>query len=136
MMRTVLTDEIWALMEPMVEAAKWHKGGQEPGLPDRDFFEALLYIARTGVPWRDLPGDFRSWRAVYNRFRRWEAAGALRALFEAMTAEPALDEARRVFADATINRAHRHAAGARRRKKSSGRRRPPRGRAWAAAGAG
>jgi transposase len=38
--------------------AKTHKGGQRPALPDRDFFEALLYLARTGIPWRDLPGAF------------------------------------------------------------------------------
>jgi len=46
-------------------------------LPDRMFFEAVLYLARTGVPWRDLPGEFGSWDAVYNRLRRWMASGVL-----------------------------------------------------------
>jgi putative transposase len=31
-----------------------------------------LYVARTGIPWRDLPAEFGQWDAVYNRFRRWE----------------------------------------------------------------
>lgn len=135
-MRYMLTDDLWAAMEPHVEQAKQHKGGQRPDLPDRLFFEALLYWARTGVPWRDLPGEFGAWDAVYNRFRRWIASGALRRLFEALTAEPAFGEVRRVLIDATIVRAHQHAAGARRKKKSSGRsgRRRPKPSAAAAAG--
>jgi hypothetical protein len=37
----MLTDELWTAMEPLVRQAKWHKGGQSPGLPDRDSIEAL-----------------------------------------------------------------------------------------------
>src|SRR4051794_5300184 len=135
-MRYMLTDELWASMEPLVEAAKQHKGGQPPTLPDRDFFEALLYLARTGVPWRDLPAEFGRWDAVYNRFRRGVRAGGLKAVFEGMTADPAFGDTRRVLIDSTIVRAHQHAAGARRKKKSWG----PTGRRgirrWAAAAAG
>lgn len=126
-MRYMLTDDLWAALEPMVRQAKWYKGGQKPALSDRDFFEALLYLARTGVPWRDLPSEFGRWDAVYNRFRRWVASGGLRALFEAMTADPQFDGVRRVFIDSTVVRAHQHAAGARRKHKRSGpvgRRRP------------
>src|SRR4051794_29420362 len=119
-MRDMLTDGLWAAMEPLVEGAKRHKGGQRPGLPDRTFFEALLYLARTGVPWRDLPSEFGSGDAVYTRFRRWVASGGLRRLFDAMTAQPQLGEFRRVLIDSTIVRAHQHAAGARRKKKRSG----------------
>lgn len=135
-MRYMLTDAIWAALEPLVRQAKRHKGGQPPRLAERDFFEALLYLARTGIPWRDLPAEFGCWDAVYNRFRRWVASGALRRLFEALTADPAFAEVRRVLIDSTIVRAHQHAAGAGRKKKRlepSGRRRPRR---WAeAAGA-
>ena len=135
-MRYMLTDGLWAAMEPLVVKAKQHKGGQPPVLPERAFFEALLYLARTGVPWRDLPAEFGRWDAVYNRFRRWVASGALRRLFEALTADPAFGGFRRVLIDSTIVRAHQHAAGARRKKKSSGPggRRRRRGSASAAAG--
>ncbi len=54
-MRYMLTDDLWAAMQPLVERAKRHRGGQPPVLPDRLFFEAVLYLARTGVAWRDLP---------------------------------------------------------------------------------
>ena len=119
-MRYMITDGLWAAMEPLVNQAKRHKGGQPPVLPDRMFFEAILYIARTGIPLRDLPGEFGAWDAVYNRFRRWVASGALARLFEAMTADPQFGEVRRVLVDSTIVRAHRHAAGAARKSKHLG----------------
>src|SRR5437588_3510688 len=115
-MRYLLTDELWAVMGPLVERAKRYKCGQPPQLPQRMFFEALLYLARTGIPWRDLPSDFGSWDAVYNRFRRWVSSGSLRRLFELLTADPQFDEVRRVLIDSTIVRAHQHAGGARRKK--------------------
>jgi putative transposase len=135
-MRHMLTDDLWAAMEPLVRNAKRHKGGQPPALPDRSFFEALLYLARTGIPWRDLPAEFGRWDAVYNRFRRWVASGALRRLFEALTADPTFGAVRRVLIDSTIVRAHQHAAGARRKKKRSAPRGRPGRRRWAAAAAG
>ena len=135
-MRYMLTDELWAVMGPLVEQAKRYKGGQKPEVPERVFFEATLYWARTGVPWRDLPSEFGAWDAVYNRLRRWVRSGSLKTLFELLTADPELGEVRRVLIDSTIVRAHQHAAGARRKHKRSGpggRRRPRRS---AAAGAG
>jgi len=135
-MRYVLSDDLWQALEPLVRQAKWYKGGQKPALSDRDFFEALLYLARTGVPWRDLPSEFGAWDAVYNRFRRWARSGGLRRLFEAMTADPQFGAVRRVFIDSTIVRAHQHAAGARRKHKRSGPSGRPRSRRSAAVAAG
>lgn len=120
-MRKAFTDDLWVAMEPLVERAKWYKGGQPPQVPDREFFEALLYVARTGIPWRDLPEEFGSWDAVYNRFRRWVSSGGLKTLFELMTADPNLGDFRRALIDSTIVRAHQHAAGAQRKKSGSGR---------------
>jgi putative transposase len=135
-MRYLLTDERWEALQPLVRQAKRHRCGQKPQTSDRLFFEALLYLARTGVPWRDLPAEFGAWDAVYNRFRRWVASGSLERLFELLTADPAFAEVRRLFVDATIVRAHQHAAGARRKKKSSAPTAPPRRKRWAVAGAG
>ena len=118
-MRYMLADDLWAALGPLVARAKRHPQGQKPALPDRAFFEALLYVARTGIPWRDLPSEFGAWDAVYNRFRRWVGSGSLHALFERLTADPSFGEVRRVLVDSTIVRAHRPAAGAPRRKKRS-----------------
>ena len=111
-MRYMITDELWTVMGPCVEQAKRYKCGQAPLLPERMFFEAVLYIARTGVPWRDLPGEFAAWDAVYNRFRRWIASGSLAKLFQLLTDNPDFAEVKRVLIDASNIRAHRHAAGA------------------------
>jgi putative transposase len=115
-MRYMITDELWSTMGPCAEQAKRYKCGQAPVLPERMFFEAVLYIARTGIPWRDLPGEFGAWDAVYNRFRRWIASGSLARLFQLLTDNPAFVEVKRVLVDATNIRAHRHAAGASKKK--------------------
>ena len=60
-MRYMITDELWAILGPCVEQAKRYKCGRAPALPERLFFEAVLYLGRTGIPWRDLPGEFGAW---------------------------------------------------------------------------
>src|SRR3954470_22846145 len=116
----MITDDLWDTLGPAVRQAKRYTCGEPPALPDRMFLEALLYWARTGLPWRDLPDVFGAWDAVYNRFRRWVASGSLKTLFELLTANPVFGDIRRVLIDSTIVRAHAHAAGARRRHKKIG----------------
>jgi transposase len=116
--RMLLTDDAWAEIEPILTAIK-NKAGSPPELSDRQFIEAVLYVARTGLPWRDLPGEFGHWDAVYNRFRRWEARGIWRQLWECLQTA-GCGVATHVFIDSTIVRAHQHAAGA--RKKPVGKR--------------
>ena len=108
--RLLLTDEAWAEIAPILATLK-SRAGRPPVLSDRLFIEAVLYRARTGLPWRDLPEDFGHWDAVYNRFRRWEARGIWRRLWECLQVEHC-PLARHLFIDATIVRAHQHAAGA------------------------
>lgn len=119
-MRSRITDGLWASMEPLVHQAQRHKGGPPPVLPNRMSFEAILDLARTGIPLRDLPEEFGAWDAVDNRFRRCGASGASVRLFEPMTADPQFGDVRRVLVDSTDVRAHRHAAGAARKAKRLG----------------
>ena len=72
---------------------------------------------RTGAPWRDLPGRYGSVGTVSSRFYRWRAAGVWDRILAALQAEG--DAAGRLdwnlhFVDASVIRAHQHAAGARR----------------------
>ena len=108
--RLLLTDEAWAEIAPILATLK-SRAGSPPALSDRLFIEALLYLARTGIPWRDLPAEFGYWDAVYNRFRRWERRGIWRRLWERLQVEDC-PLTRHIFIDATIVRAHQHAAGA------------------------
>jgi putative transposase len=79
-----------------------------PPKDNRNFVEAVLWWRRTGVPWRDLPGDFGPWKTVFNRFDRWSKAGRWSRLFHALQTDRD-DEWHRI--DSTINRAHQHSAG-------------------------
>jgi transposase len=108
--RLVLTDEAWDKMAAILAEIK-HKAGRPPEQSDRQFIEAVLYRARTGIPWRDLPECFGHWDAVYNRFRRWEARGLWQKLWERLQADE-LMLAKHLFIESTIVRAHHHAAGA------------------------
>ncbi len=69
MARLILTDRQWALMEPHCLGKKSDPG--QTGGDGRMFIEAVLWIARTGAPWRDLPAEFGNWNSVFKRFRHW-----------------------------------------------------------------
>jgi putative transposase len=103
-------DDTWADIAEVLAQVK-RKDGRPPEQSDRMFVEAVLYLARTGVPWRDLPKAFGRWDAVDNRFRRWEKSGVWRQLWEGLQPER-FKTAKQVFIDSTIVRAHQHAAGA------------------------
>ena len=68
---------------------------------------AVLWIARSGAPWRDLPERFGLWNSNYQRFRRWAKADVWRKVFEELQ-EPDLDW---LMIDSTVVRAHQHASG-------------------------
>lgn len=67
-----LTDEQWALIEPMVPV---RSGGRPAIHPRRRIVEAILYVNRTGCSWRQLPRDFPPWDTVYWYFKRWNREG-------------------------------------------------------------
>jgi len=73
MERFVLTDAQWAKMEPHCLGKPMDPG--RSGSDNRRFVEAVLWIARTGSPWRDLPSFFGNWNSVFKRYRDWVKAG-------------------------------------------------------------
>ena len=107
MIRTILTDRQWALMEPHCLGKLTDPG--RSGSNNRLFVEAVLWKARTGSPWRDLPSDFGNWNTAYRRFRDWSQAGVFERMFGAVSDEPDMEYA---MIDATIVPVHRHGHGA------------------------
>ncbi len=79
---------------------------------NRLFLDAVLWILRTGAPWRDLPARFGPWNSVFQRFNRWARKGVWAAVFEALQ-EPDWEW---LMIDASVIRAHQHAAGASQKK--------------------
>jgi transposase len=107
MERFVLTDAQWAKMEPHCLGKATDPG--RSGGDNRGFVEAVLWIVRTGSPWRDLPPLFGKWNTVFKRFRDWVRADVFARLFEACSEHPDMEYA---MVDATIVKVHRHGQGA------------------------
>ena len=107
MTRLCLTDDQWLLIEPHCLGKKSDPG--RSGTDNRMFIEGVLWIARTGSPWRDLPPEFGKWNTVFRRYRDWVQADVFARIFEALSGEPDLEYA---MIDGTIVKVHRHGHGA------------------------
>lgn len=99
-----LTDEEWAIIEPLLPP----QGRGPERKDDRKVLNGIFYILRTGAPWRDLPERYGPRTTIYNRYNRWGRRGVWRDIFEALARE---SEDALVFVDASIVKAHRAAAG-------------------------
>ena len=102
-MRFDLSDDEWALLEPLMPKSR--KSGRAD---DRKIMNAIFYVLRTGMPWRDLPERYGPYTTVYNRFNRWAKAGIWLRIFEALAARSPQSLQ---LIDSSIIRAHQHAAG-------------------------
>lgn len=95
---------------------------------NRLFVDAVLWIARTGAPWRDLPERFGNWNSAWRRFDRWASKGTWKMVFEALQ-DPDLEW---LILDSTVIRAHPCAAGAKKKRTAPEARKI---RSWAGVGA-
>lgn len=68
-----LTDKRWALLEPLIPAAK--EGGRARTTDMREVLNAIFYILTSGGSWRRMPHDLPNWKTVYHSFRAWRQAG-------------------------------------------------------------
>ena len=107
MIRKALNDEQWEQIAPLVPGKKGYPG--RSGDDNRRFLEGVLWTARTGSPWRDLPDDFGNWFSVWKRFRRWALKGVFEKIFKALSGDPDFEYA---MIDGTIIKVHRHGTGA------------------------
>lgn len=108
MPRISLDDAQWTSLWMAIQRIPHAWKRDEAGL--RRFIEAVLWILRTGAPWRDLPETLGHWASVYHRWRRWCVRGWCHLIFEHV--RPALPAEGLVLADSTTCKAHRSAAGA------------------------
>lgn len=109
MTRGDLADAEWELIEPHLPLGAF---GPIPDL--RSYFNVVMWRYRTGSPWRDIPGYYGSWSAIYDRFRMWAADGIFQTFMDVMIAEAAARgdvDLSLVSVDSTVSRAHHHAAG-------------------------
>lgn len=105
--RLVLSDSAWKRMAPLIIGRPDQKGST--GRDNRMFVEAVLWIVRTGSPWRDLPEVFGDGNSAFRRFSRWSQKSVWRRIFETMSDDSDFEY---LILDSTAVRAHQHAAGA------------------------
>jgi transposase len=112
--RDALSDEQWARIGGFLPPEKGAMG--RPQAPHRRVVEGIVFRYRTGVPWRDLPGEFGPWKTVWKRHHKWSADGTWdRVLAELLAdADAAGDLDWRLSVDSTVVRAHQHGANAHR----------------------
>src|SRR3984957_9361237 len=101
--RLVLSDAAWERMAPLIIGRPDQKGST--GRDNRMFVEGVLWIVRTGSPWRDLPQAFGDWNSVFRRFSRWSLKGVWRRIFAAVSDDPDFEY---LIIDSTIVRAPEH----------------------------
>jgi transposase len=113
MNRGDLTNEQWELLEGMLPPQKPHTG--RPAKDHRQVINGILWVLRTGAPWRDMPERYGKWTTIYSRFQRWRKKGVwdrvLAALQTIKSEEKQLDWEIHLI-DGSVVRAHQHAAGA------------------------
>ena len=105
--RFVICDALWQRLEEHLPGKVSDSGVTAKS--NRLFLEAVLWRARTGAPWRDLPPFFGNWNSQFRRFRRWSKNGVFERLFNAMSDIPDFEYA---LIDGTIVQVHQKATGA------------------------
>jgi transposase len=111
MRRFELTDEQYQRIEHLLPGKP-----TDPGATARDnrlFIDAILWIARTGAPWPDLPERFGKYDTAYQRFNRWAKSAVVARVIEALGGAADLEN---LLIDSTVIPAHQHAAGAEKRR--------------------
>ena len=111
--RHELTDEQWNRLEPLLPSQKPEIG--RPRESHRRMINGILWILKTGAPWRDLPDRYGPWQTVYGRFNQWRKDGLWQRLFQRLQSKAQAEDEidwEVHFVDGSIVQAHQHAAGA------------------------
>lgn len=102
-----ISDRVWCILQPLLPGRKGAWGGVAQD--NRRFLNAVLWILRTGAPWRDLPADYGDWSNTHRRFCRWRDKGRWERLLSELIGEPDFEW---LMIDASHVKIHPHAAGA------------------------
>lgn len=103
--RYEMTDEQWEQIKDLIPKAKTGR----PPKDNRQMFNAMLWMARSGAGWEDLPERYGPWKTVYSRFCKWRDDGTLVTIFKALNSEADMEN---LSLDSTSVKAHQHSAGA------------------------
>lgn len=106
--RYEISVEDWARIKDLLPSDQLEKQGRPPKA-NRDMLNGILWIAKSGAPWRDLPEQYGPWNTVYDRFNKWTKLGIFEQVFEALNVDADMQD---LSMDSTNIKVHQHAAGA------------------------
>ena len=110
--RHEISDLLWEEIHPLLPGEPGKPG--RPAKDNRKFVNAVVWVIRTGVPWRDLPPQYGHWAAVHKRYRCWIRMGVWNSIWEVIQKHHQQRVSpKSVMIDASHIKAHSHAAGAR-----------------------
>ena len=110
MRRHELTNEQFEKIKDFLPGRDGHVG--VTARDNRIFINGVLWIFKTGAPWRDLPERYGHWKNVHRRFSRWATAGVFDCIFRILSEDSDMEF---LLMDGTIVKAHQHAAGAKKK---------------------
>lgn len=108
MSRHDISDDLWQRLEPFVCPVRSERRGR-PSKDARLMLNGVLWVLRTGAPWRDVPEEFGPWQTVYKRFNAWATSGLWQELLSHLAQEADFEA---LMLDGSYVRAHQHSAGA------------------------
>jgi len=103
-----MTNNEWERVKGLLPPERTGKPGK-PSSDNRTALNGILWVVRSGAPWRDLPERYGSWSTLYDRFARWSDTGVFEAVFDALAIDADMQD---LSLDSTIVRAHQSSAGA------------------------
>ena len=104
--RHALTDGQWEKIKDFLPGKESDCG--QTAADNRQFIDGVMWISRTGAPWRDLPERYGKWSNVHKRFTRWSKKGVWQRIFNALAVN---SDNEWLMIDSTIMRAHQHSSG-------------------------
>ena len=97
----------WMRIFPLIPKSKT---GGRPAIDGRIILNGILWILRTGAPWRDLPEEFGTWQTAWRLFDQWNGDGTLDKILQSLQGEIGIDTELWCI-DGTVIRAARCASG-------------------------
>ena len=108
--RYELTESEWERIKDLLPPEQPSRGkrGRPAKIDNRSAMNGILWIARAGAPWRELPDRYGAWQTIYSRFRKWKKAGAFEAIFKALSVDADFEN---LSVDSTSCKVHQSANG-------------------------
>jgi transposase len=106
--RYEISDEEWERIKELLPSEELPRQGRRPK-PNRQMLNGILWIAKSGAAWRDLPERYGPWQTVYGKFMKWSEAGEFEKVFQILNTDADMQD---LILDSSIVKAHQHSGGA------------------------